>query len=279
MEEKEKTEEAEKAVTPPVKRTAIVVGGSSGIGYETCLRLINRGWTVVNLSRTPCDNARVKNITADVAAGSTLTDAIKAAADKYGLNALIYCAGFSMAAPIEHAKESDVRYLFDVNYFGALKAVQAALPFLKKSRGNIVLVGSLGGDIPIIFDSFYSSSKAALEMLARSAYSEMKPYGVGVTAVIPGGTATNFTFKRKVYPDEENKGYSRSVNKAVAALANFEQSGMPAAVVAEDIYKIIVSDKPPVVKTCGAKNVTYRFMGRVLPEKWTLYLNDKAFNQ
>lgn len=259
--------------------SAIVIGGSSGIGMETCALLASRGWHVTNISRTPCKNAKVKNVTADVAAGNTLENVIKTNAQKYGLNILIYCAGFSMAAPIEHAKECDYRYLFDVNFFGALKAMQAAIPFLKQSRGKIILIGSLGGEIPIIFDSFYSCSKAALEMLARGAYLELKPYGIKVTAVLPGGTSTNFTFKRKVYSNDENKSYARNVNRAVAALADMEQSGMTAAKVAEDIYGVVVADKPPVIKTCGVKNKTFRLISRVMPEKATLYLDDRMYKQ
>lgn len=271
--------EKNSAKNKTARPSAIVVGGSSGIGYETGVRLVNRGWEVTNISRTPCNNAKVHNICADVARGSEAYDAIVATADKYGLNALVYCAGFSMAAPIEYVKETDYKYLFEVNYFGALKAMQTAIPFMKKKGGKIVLVGSLGGDVPIVFDSFYSSSKAALEMLAREANTELNVYGISVTAVLPGGTATNFSFKRKVYPEEENGTYAKSLNRAVAALANMEQGGMKPSRVAEDIYKILVSEKAPIIKTCGAKNTAARFATRVMPEKFTSYLNGRMYNQ
>lgn len=260
-------------------KTAVVVGGSSGIGYETCARLSGKGWNVINISRTPCKNEKVKNVIADVVAGSTFTDAIKNAGESYGIDALIYCAGFSMAAPIEYAKESDYRYLFDVNFFGALKAVQAVIPFMKQSGGRIILVGSLGGELPIIYDSFYSASKAALEMLVREAYCELKPYNIKVTAFLPGGTATGFTFKRKVYTEDENKSYAQSVNRAVSALARMEQGGMSPSAVAEDIYGLLISDKPPVVKVSGFKNSAYRIMSHVMPEKVTLYFNDRMYKQ
>lgn len=269
----------QKTAKRSVRPSVIVVGGSSGIGYEACMRFVNRGWNVTNISRTPCNNARVVNISADAAAGSAVPDAIARTAENFGLNCLIYCAGFSMAAPIEHARESDYKYLFEVNFFGALRSMQAAIPYMKKQGGKIILIGSLGGDIPIIFDSFYSCSKAALEMLAREANTELNPFGIKVTAFLPGGTATNFSFKRKVYSDEENKGYARSVNKAVAALANMEQSGMKASRVAEDIYKCALSDKPPVIKTCGMKNTAVRVASRMMPEKFTLYLNERTYNQ
>ena len=262
------------------KRTAIVVGGSSGIGCETCSKLINLGWNVINISRTKCKIAKVKNEIADVVAGSTLSDIITRTGETFNsIDALVYSAGFSMAAPIEYAKESDYRYLFDVNFFGALKAMQAVIPFMKDKGGKIILVGSLGGELPILFDSFYSASKAALEMLAREAYIELKPYNIMVTAFLPGGTRTEFTFKRKVYSADENKTYSQNVNRAVAALADMEQRGMLPSEVADDICKIIFTAKPPVVKASGFKNSAYRIMSHVIPEKMTLYFDNRMYRQ
>ena len=261
------------------KKTAVVVGGSSGIGYETCLRLVSRGWNVVNISRTQCKSPKVTNILADAADGAAFAAAIKKAAGKNGISLLIYSAGFSMAAPIEFAKEEDYKYLFEVNFFGALRAIQHTIPHMKNKGGRIILIGSLGGDLPIVFDSFYSASKAALEMLCRAAYCELKPYNIKVTGVLPGGTATGFTFKRKVYDASQTGIYSGSVNKAVAALANMEQSGMSPSSVAEIICSLTTMDKPPVIKICGARNTVYRLFSRIMPQKVTLNINDRMYNQ
>lgn len=261
------------------KRTAVVVGGSSGIGMETCKKLASRSWQVYNISRTPCPIQKVKNISADVAAGDAVPDAIKKICKEDGVSALIYSAGFSMAAPIEHAKESDYKYLFEVNFFGALKCMQAVIPTMKSGGGRIILVGSLGGDLPISFDSFYSSSKAALEMLCRAAYTELGKYKIKVTGLLPGGTSTNFTFKRKVYSDEANREYSHRVNRAVAALAHMEQGGASPETVAETVCGLLAADKPPVIKICGFKNSAFRFASRILPEKLTLKINDRMYDQ
>lgn len=262
-----------------IKKTAIVVGGSSGIGYETCLKLLSCNWNVVNVSRTPCKNSKVKNILADVTEGEKFEEALRTALNGYNVKALIYSAGCSIAAPIEFAKESDYRYLFEVNFFGALQALRCVIPEFKSGGGRVIFVGSLGGDVPILYDSFYSASKAALEMLCRSAYSELKGLGIAVTGVLPGGTATKFTAKRKVYGDEEVGAYSRDVNKAVAALANMEQGGMSPKAVAEIIYGVLTDATPPVIKVCGAKNTVLRLFTRVMPEKFTLKMNDRMFNQ
>lgn len=100
----EKTERsAQKAVKPTgheklekLRKTVIIVGASSGIGYETALRLLGRGFAVINISRTPCSLKKILNFTADIAAGDTLEKAIKdaAAANRQSIWTRILCGLF-----------------------------------------------------------------------------------------------------------------------------------------------------------------------------------------
>ena len=271
---------AEKAHAERAKKTVIVVGASSGIGYETALRLVGRGYCVVNISRTPCSLERVRNYAADVTAGDTLEKAVKSiAAESENIGGLIYCAGFSMAAPIEYADEKDYRYLFEVNYFGALRAIRAVAPYLKKRGGNIILVSSMGSTFPVAFDCFYSCSKAAVDMLVKSASLELEPYNIRVCSVQPGGTSTGFTFKRKVYADEDNHEYAAKVKRATAALANMEQSGMSAGEVANTVADAFCEKNPPLLLQCGGWNKFYAVANRVLPGKATQFINKKRYKQ
>ena len=259
-------------------KTAVIVGASSGIGRETALMLAAKGYRVINISRTPCKGDKVKSIVADAAQEGELQRAIADAGSEGGIDLLVYAAGFSMSAPIEHAKSGDYRYLFEVNYFGAIEALKAALPYLKKRGGRAVLVGALAGDIPIPYDGFYSSSKAALVMLAREANMELRGRGVRVSALIPGGTATDFTFNRMIYK-EEATDYAGSVKKASAALANIEQGGMSASLVAEAIIKLAERRNPPPVLSVGTRNNFVRFMNRVLPAEVVDRMVMRKFNQ
>lgn len=262
------------------RQTAVIVGGSSGIGKETALKLGAKGWRVFNVSRTPFKGERVRTITADAAQEGELAKAIKSVGEETGaIDLLVYSAGFSMAAPLEFAKSGDYRYLFEVNYFGAIEAVKACAPYLKKRGGRAVLVGSIGGDMPIPFDCFYSSSKAALAMLAREADVELRSHGVRVSALLPGGTATDFTYSRKVYSEEESGSYSPSVKKASAALANIEQGGMNPSLVAEAIIKLAEKKNPPPVSVAGGKNGFARYLYKMMPERLTDWMVRKKFNQ
>ncbi len=276
MEEREKI--AGKQVS--AARTAVVVGGSSGIGKETALRLSALGYRVTNISRTPCKGERIATVTADAAQEGELARAIVSVCAETGsLDLLVYSAGFSMAAPLEHAKSGDYRYLFEVNYFGAVEAIRAAAPFLKKRGGRVVLVGSLGGDMPIPYDGFYSSSKAALCMLARETDLELRGRGVRVSALLPGGTATDFTYSRRVYGSEDTREYARSVRKASAALANMEQGGMNPSLVADAIIKLAAKKNPPTVSVAGGKNGVVRYLYKMLPERVTDWFVRRKFNQ
>ena len=283
MEQQNGTEnkETEKIPAAPVgRKTAVVVGGSSGIGRETALKLCAKGWRVFNISRTAFKGERVRTITADAAQEGELGRAVRSIGEELGsFDLLVYSAGFSMAAPLEYAKSGDYRYLFEVNYFGAIEALRASAPYLKKRGGRAILVGSMGGDMPIPYDGVYSSSKAALAMLARESDLELRPHGVRVSALLPGGTSTDFTYSRRVYNEEESLSYAPSVKKASAALANMEQGGMAPSLVADAIVKRSERKNPPPLTAAGGKNNFMRYVYKMLPERVTDWMVRKKFNQ
>ena len=275
-----KTEEERKDRLEKLKKTIIMVGASSGIGFETALRMLGRGFSVANISRTPCALSRVKNYTADISNGTAMEKAIaEITSQTENLYGLVYCAGFSMAAPIEYASEDDYRYLFEINYFGALRAIKAVIPHLKKRGGRILIVSSMGATFPIAFDSFYSSSKAAVNLLAKSADMELRPYNIRVSAVQPGGTSTGFTFKRKIYDDLLSRDYSAKVKRAASALADMEQGGMSAGEVAKEVVNVLCDKNPPLLMQCGGWNKFYAMAGRILPERASQFINRKVYKQ
>lgn len=256
----------------------IVVGGSSGIGLATAQMLARRGHTVTNISRTACPDAQIQSLQADATDEAAFKEALRTACEK-GVDALVYSAGFSMAAPVEHAKADDYRYLFGVNFFGAVTAVQAVLPIMRERNfGRIVLVGSMGGVLPIAYDAFYSASKAALAMFCRELNLETNPYGVYATTVLPGGTATRFTFKRKVYTAEEAGVYAGDLQKSVAALTEIEQGGMNAADVADTVLSTLNAKNPPLSVAAGTKNKIYQLSEKLLPEKLSTYMVGCKYN-
>ncbi len=258
---------------------AVIVGASSGIGYHTALKLLSTGWKVYNLSRNASRDDRVINIAVDVEKAGSVNLAMGELLYKEPkIDVLIYSAGYSMAAPVEHVRQKDVETLFKVNYFGALKIAQKIIPAMRKSGGGrMIFISSMASKLPVAFDSYYSSSKAALDMLAKGLALELEPYNIKVTSVQPGGTSTRFTYKRNVYEPQNVGDYADRLNKAVKTLEKIEQEGMTPVAVAEEIVRVVQMKNPPATYACGIKNKTYKVMQKLLPERLVDYLNKQQY--
>lgn len=242
------------------KRVVFIIGASSGIGYETAKMLADEGHTVYCGARRKCDYDKVKSIILDVANPETVEKAVEQIINENGhLDWFVYSAGFSMASPVEYAEESDVKYLYEVNFFGILRSLKLILPHMRKSGyGRIALVGSMGGIIPIPYDAFYSSSKAGVAMLAKSVNLECKRFDIRCVTVLPGGTATHFTFKRKVYDSSKVGAYDSDLENSVDVLAQTELSGMKAKSVAKTVKKALSCPFSHSLKASGFMNkMTY----------------------
>lgn len=256
------------------ERVVFIVGASSGIGYETAKKLVEKGHKVYCGARRMCDVGGAKSFVLDVANPETVENAVKDIIEENGrLDWLVYSAGFSMAAPVEYAKEEDYKYLFEVNFFGALRTLQLVIPHMRRNGyGRIALIGSMGGEIPIPYDAFYSSSKAALTMLARNVNLEAKRFDVRCVCVLPGGTATHFTFKRKVYDPKEVGAYCVDFENSVQNLAEIEMSGMKAKSVADTVVASLNCAIACCTKPSGLMNKMIYVVQKISPESFIQWI-------
>ena len=261
-------------------KNVVIVGASSGIGYEIALRLLSQNCIVYNISRTHCLLEGVENFIADISNTEEFNTAIDSIVNRVEhIDILIYAAAFSMASSVEYAKQKDYYYLMQVNYFGAVQTVQKILPKMKENGGRIFFISCSGAILPVAFDSFYSSSKAALNMLAKGLAVELEPYSIEVCSVLPTSTATNFTYKRKLYTDDENKEYAAKMKKATTVLANMEQNGLAASEVAKMVVSAIDQKHLPTFLHCGIRSKLFAVANRVLPTKAMHYINKKIYKQ
>ena len=245
-------------------KSIVIVGGSSGIGLGIVQAISDGKTQITNISRTPCAVAGVTNISADVTDIAELNAAINAVER---IDALLYCAGESVAAPVEYAKTADVKHMFDVNIIGAIECIKAAMPKLHKSDSpKIVLLSSSGGVAPIAFDAFYSATKAGLFALAVAVRLECPK--IKCTAVAVPATQMQFSFKRKIYTDCGE--YDNNLKAASDALIKMEQTGYSADYVAKRIAAILDKKNPPPKVTVGTKNKLMLFTYNILP--WRLKL-------
>ncbi len=231
------------------QKIAVVTGGSSGIGKAVCGELARRGYYVYEFSRRENSSAGVHHIACDVTCSNQVANAMEIAA-KDGIDLLLCCAGFGISGAVEFTSTADARKQLDVNLFGVDSVVKAAIPALRKSQGNIVLVSSVAAAAPIPFQTWYSVSKAAINAYAIALRSELRPFGIKVCSVMPGDICTEFTAARSKSHIGDDI-YEGRISRSVAGMEKDEENGMTPEAAARKIVRVAVRRSVPAHYTVG----------------------------
>ena len=151
-----------RAVAP---RVVLVTGASSGIGRATADLLAAQGWTVVGASRRGTGGEGWTGLVMDVDSDESVRAGVQAVLADHGhVEALVACAGWGLAGPVETTTLDEARAQVETNFWGCVRATTELLPAMRsQGAGRIVLLGSIGGLIAIPFQAYYSASKFALE--------------------------------------------------------------------------------------------------------------------
>lgn len=179
-------------------KTALITGGSTGIGLASAIRFAAEGARVYIAGRR---QAEIDKAIAKIGHGATGTRCdvssledldhlyaqIKSEAGQ--LDILFANAGLGTFAPLGEISEADFDHMFGVNVKGTLFTVQKALP-LMGAGGSIILTGSTTGSMGTPAFSIYSATKAAIRNFARSWALDMKGTGIRINVLSPGGTET-----------------------------------------------------------------------------------------
>ena len=184
------------------RTVVIVTGASSGIGCETRLAFARAGARVVLAARNAARLAqlavtqpdRLLAVPTDVTRDDEVANLVQRTVAVYGrIDILVNNAGIGLRALVADTRPVDAQRVMEVNFFGALRCIQAVLPVLRQQgTGQIVNVGSVLSLIATPRNSIYSASKFALRALSDSLRIELQPAGIGVVLVMPGYTDTPF---------------------------------------------------------------------------------------
>ncbi len=175
---------------------AVITGTSSGIGFETSLHLARNGYHVFagmrNLAkadplREAAGGLSLEVVELDVTSQASVESAFGKVTQSGPVDVLINNAGIGGATPLELVPEDEHRAMFETNYFGAVRCIQAVLTDMReRGTGCIVNVTSVAGVFPSPNQIPYSASKWALESLGFALAAEMQRFGVRVVNVEPG---------------------------------------------------------------------------------------------
>ena len=171
-----------------MNKTAVVTGGSSGIGRATAALLAKEGWTVFEFSRRDVPQSGVTHIYADITKPETVSEAVgRVVSESGGIDMLINNAGSGISGAIEFTEGIEVEFSVKTLFVGMDTVTRCCLPHIRKARGRIVCISSAAAVLPVPFQTYYSAMKAAVNAYTMSLANEVRRFGVSVCAVMPGG--------------------------------------------------------------------------------------------
>lgn len=257
----------------------LITGASSGLGLHALLRLIKIGHSVIAGVRG--GDARLAEILAkEGVAGSTwAVDLHLDKAETFGLAAravdrhfgghldvLINNAGYGLFGAIEDQSLAQIRRQFEVNTFGPVGLTQALLPQLRAARGRIINVSSAADFWTMPLYGTYCASKAALASMSEAMYYDLRPEGLQVGLLEPGGFRTNFIGTAKVLADgsrsrERVEALNRFFAKVESRLVHPDR-------IAQKLVSLCERRRLPLRNLVGSDAWLAGFMARMLP--WPL---------
>lgn len=176
-------------------RVALVTGAGSGMGQLATWRLASEGVEVVavdvdedGLRRTSAHAPQIHPVFADVSDLAAVEQVVADAEHGVGpLDRVMHAAAIAPSSLLAEQDATEIKRVMDVNYGGTVNVVRAALPvMLGRSRGEVVLFGSLAGWLPSPFVGAYSASKAAVVSFAETLSHELVPgSGIRLVCVCP----------------------------------------------------------------------------------------------
>jgi NAD(P)-dependent dehydrogenase (short-subunit alcohol dehydrogenase family) len=260
-------------------KVVLVTGCSSGFGVEIAVAAARRGWrvfpTMRDLSRREAlDKAlggaggQSTPLELDVTKADSVRAAVAQVAEQTGgrLDAVVLNAGIGDAGFFEDLPDSEVRRIFETNFFGAIDVARAALPHMRARRsGRIIAVSSIGVFVPYPALGVYVASKRALEGWAESLAVEVAPFGIDVACVEPGGYATRIWENASV-TRHESSPYTPFVDTMEPRMRErVAKTSRDPKEVGERIAKLLDKRHPRLLNPVGPDAHTMRVARHLIP--------------
>lgn len=259
-----------------MKKIALITGASSGMGRTTAELLLKKGFTVYAAARrvammAPLEQMGGHILRMDVSDDASMVTGIEQLIKNEGsIDILINNAGFGSYGALEDVSMEEARYQLEVNVIGAARLIQLVLPHMRMQRsGTIVNISSIGGKLANPFGGWYHASKFALEALSDSLRMEVKPFGISVVVIEPGGVKSEWSdiAMEKAKSASKEGPYAAMVDKMIETGKRFKDKNAEPEVIAELILKAITSKKPKTRYSGGLMARPLLLMRKLLSDK------------
>lgn len=260
----------------------LITGASTGIGRACAEHLVGLGFTVFAGARKQSDidslrEAGTHPLTLDVTESESIASALSAVDDlaPQGLAGLVNNAGIVVGGPLEFVTIEQWRHQLEVNFIGQVAVTQAALPALRRARGRIVNVTSIGGRLATPFLGPYNASKFALEAVTDALRVELRQFGIEVSAIEPGSVATPIWDKGRASADEATASmpaeglelYGDGIEAMRNGISALERSGVPPLQVVRVIEHALLARRPKTRYVVGRDAKMRLAVSRLVPTR------------
>ncbi len=225
-----------------INKTALITGGSKGIGYGVAEEMVKEGMNVVITARTAEDVRKAADKLNKIAPGKALgircdvrklkdqEKVVEKTLKTFGsLDALIANAGVGHFAPVDKMTVEQWHDVIDINLTGVFYSVKASVEALKKSKGYIITISSLAGTNFFENGAAYNASKFGLTGMSQAMMLDLRKYGIKVSTIMPGSVATYFG-NHKPSKADDWKIQSEDIAEMVMYLLHTKARNLPSKI-------------------------------------------------
>ena len=263
-------------------KVCIVTGANSGIGRSTAITLAKNGYTVFGAMRSLERGEKLREIAQhlglkinevelDISNTDSVTQGInEIKSQTERIDVLINNAGVGSNAVIEDVNIELDKDVFETNFWGAIRCIQAVLPTMRAQQsGHIVQVSSIAGRVGLPAQPIYSASKWALEGLSENLAHDLSSFGIRVSIIEPGVTRTAILGKNNTVPD--NPDYEHVYGRMLDMYLEGIEANVRPEAVSETILECLESQRKQLrwpVAWGADTMVNARHDGSVPDEDW-----------
>lgn len=256
------------------KFVALVTGASSGMGKDFAQRLLAEGYVVYGAARRVERMAAIREagghvLTMDVTDDAAMVAAVERIVSEQGrIDVLINNAGYGQYGALEDVGLDDARKQMEVNLFGLSRLTQLVLPHMRaRKSGTIFNISSVGGKLATPLGGWYHASKFAVEGYSDALRMEVRPFGIDVVVIEPGGVESEWS---GITADEATRisghgPYAELAAKLKKMQAN--QKGAPPKAISDLIVKALKAGTPKTRYHGGAMAGPMLFLRRWLSDR------------
>lgn len=260
-----------------MQKTILITGCSSGIGAALAREFARRGHRVYATARRLESLAAmradgIQALQLDVNDDASIARALETVRAQAGhLDLLVNNAGFSQVGAVVDLSRDDLRRQYETNVIAPVAVTSLAMPLLRAAvarngHASVAIVGSIVGLFTTPFAAAYCSSKAAVHSLTDALRMELKPFGIHVISIQPGGVRSSFGEHAEAAISLPQGSMYSPAERGIRARAQAgQQDAMPAEEFVAPVAASLLRDPPPRVIRGGTNSVRLPLLKKLLP--------------